>query len=90
MAAPAGAWRSKSAALRAAGAAPAPSGPSPASRQGKPTAKPAIEGQQQAVDERMLFVASVLIGYTVQVQVRAASARRGAQSALRSYAEGTV
>ncbi|KAL4429610.1 hypothetical protein ABPG77_008659 [Micractinium sp. CCAP 211/92] len=83
MAAPAGAWRSKSAALRAAGAAPAPSGPPPASKQGKPAAKPAIEGQQQAVDERMLFVASVLIGYTVQVQVKSGVVYEGIFHALR-------
>ena len=78
MAAPAGAWRSKSAALRAAGASPAPA---PASKQrsdtGKPSVKPAVEpaaeGQKQAVDERVLFVASVLIGYTVQVQVSSSS-----------------
>lgn len=63
-----GAWRSKSAAAAKTGApaAPAPAKPAPAKG-----AKPAVEPGSQPVDERMLFVASVLIGYTVQVQVRA-------------------
>ena len=74
MAAPGGAWRSKAAQARAA-AAPPPAAPSPAPSKpaAKPAAKPAIEAgpSGQAVDERVLFVASVLIGYTVRVEVRA-------------------
>ena len=71
MATPAGAWRSKTAAqARAAAQQQPPPAPKPAAS--KPAAKPAVEAVAggQAVDERMLFVASVLIGYTVRVEVR--------------------
>ena len=71
MAAPGGAWRSKTAAQARAAAQTQPA-PAPKPAASKPAAKPAVEAVAggQAVDERMLFVASVLIGYTVRVEVR--------------------
>lgn len=71
MAAPSGAWKSKTA---AASRAALGGGPPSAPKRSESTLRPAIEAAagatKQSIDERLLFVAQVLIGYTVQVQVR--------------------
>jgi hypothetical protein len=76
MAAPAGAWKSKSAAaaraaLSTGGGTPAAlKRPESSTRALRPAIEAAVGTTKQSIDERLLFVAQVLIGYTVQVQVR--------------------